>query len=49
MKDEELEAKFRINASKVLRQENIDKAVKAIFELETMGDISELLAILSSK
>lgn len=48
MKDGELEAKFRINASKVLRQENIDKAVKAIFELEKMGDISELLAILSS-
>jgi len=47
MKDEELEAKFRINASKVLRQENIDKAVKAIFELEQMGNISELLPILS--
>ena len=49
MKDEELEAKFRINAAKVLSQENIDNAVRAIFELEKMGDISELLAILSSQ
>lgn len=49
MKDEELEAKFKINASKALSQKNIDKAVRAIWGLEKMGDISELIAMLSSR
>jgi 2-methylcitrate dehydratase PrpD len=48
MKDEELEAKFRANALRVVSQTDIDKAVKAIFELEKIGDVSELLAFLSS-
>jgi len=48
MTDEELEAKFRINASGVLKQENIDKAVRAIFELDKISDISALLLVLCS-
>lgn len=47
MKDEELEKKFRANASRVLSRENTEKAVKAIFELEKAGNIMELTAILS--
>jgi 2-methylcitrate dehydratase PrpD len=48
MKDDDLEEKFRANASRTLRPENTDKAVRAVFGLEKMHHISELLTILSS-
>jgi 2-methylcitrate dehydratase PrpD len=48
MTDEELEAKFRMNASRTLRQENIDNAVRAIFEMDKISDISALLPVLCS-
>ncbi len=41
--DDDLEAKFRMNAAKVLSQNRIDKAVEAIFELENVPDMAELL------
>ncbi len=47
MKDEELEAKFRVNTSKVLGPKSIDRAMGAIFEMEKIHNMSELLAILS--
>lgn len=47
MKDEELEAKFRSNASKILDEHKIEEAVKTVFELEKAEDISELLEYLS--
>ena len=41
--DEELENKFRHNASRVLTETKIEGAVRAIWNLEKMKDISELV------
>jgi len=41
--DEELVEKFRHNASRVLTQDKIDRASKALLELETVTNISELM------
>jgi 2-methylcitrate dehydratase PrpD len=46
MKDEELEAKFRENASRTLPPERIDAAVRTLFEIEKVRDIGELLRVL---
>ncbi len=41
--DEKLVEKFRHNASRILIQDKIEKAVKSLLELETVEDISELM------
>jgi hypothetical protein len=41
--DEELVEKFRHNASRILPRNKTDRAVKALLELETMGNVSELM------
>ena len=41
--DEELEEKFRHNASRILTQNKIEGAVKSIWEVETVENISELV------
>jgi 2-methylcitrate dehydratase PrpD len=48
MRDEELVAKFRTNASGALPPSNIDKVVKGIFKLEEESDISGLMAALKA-
>ncbi len=40
--DEELAEKFRHNASRILTQDKTEKAVKSLFELETMENVAEL-------
>ena len=40
---EELEAKYRHNASRILTQDKIEGSVKALLELETLDNISELI------
>jgi len=41
--DEDLVEKFRDNASTLLTQDKIDKAVKCLLELEKLDDISGLI------
>ncbi len=43
MTDEDLVRRFRINASKVLPQDKIDKAIVNLTDLEKVGDISEVI------
>lgn len=45
--DEELVEKFRHNASRILTQDNIEGAVKAILGLETVENISELMDLVT--
>lgn len=47
MKDEELVNKFRLNASVILSRDSLDRVVEAVFELEKMDNVSELITILS--
>ena len=41
--DKEVVAKFRHNAARVLTQDKIDRAVKALLELEKVEDIAQLM------
>jgi 2-methylcitrate dehydratase PrpD len=41
--DEELIVKFKHNASRILRRDKIERAVKALLELETMEDVAGLM------
>jgi 2-methylcitrate dehydratase PrpD len=45
--DEELTAKFRYNASRMLTPKKIDRAVEMIMELDTLRDVAELTSSLS--
>jgi hypothetical protein len=43
MSDADLEGKFRHNASRILTERKIDAAVKAILNLESVDEVSELV------
>lgn len=45
--DDELVEKFRSNASRLLTEKKIDRAVECIFSLEKVNDITELTSILA--
>ena len=47
MTDDELMQKFRNNACCILSQEKVDNAIKLVFDLEELADISELSECLS--
>lgn len=52
MSDEELKEKFRINAAVVMNRskkgkEKIEKAIELIYDLEKVGDITEIIKLLS--
>ena len=52
MSDEELKEKFRINASEVMKTvknggEKVEKAIELIYNLENVGDITEIIKLLS--
>jgi 2-methylcitrate dehydratase PrpD len=49
MTDEDLVEKFKVNASKVLPKDKVEKAVGYLMELENIKDISEVVKEITSK
>lgn len=47
MTDEQLKNKFRVNASAILTDDKINKAINLIMNLEKLNDMSELAAVIS--